>query len=253
VYHRAKFFQIEFPLKIDEIKEKLKKLKDHKRKVVNKNNLIKKIELVCTFENKTEKSGNYFLGLDLEYQISPRKGVRYQTTRDLFAIIFFPKKNILTILGRDDAITEIIPIISEILYKDADKLNVFKHVKFDIDSVIDIIKLLRKDDDDSWCNEYRGNHDVVKYEGKKTKSNFSLGEGNCVLDDSEAIQAINQSSSISPTFKFYRCPKLNSEAYDTPKTITFNTKKGTIGISMSQEFENWYNFISNFILKNLRW
>ncbi len=54
---------MEFPLKINVIEEKFKKLKDHKRKVINKNNLIKKIELVCTFENKTEKSGNYLLGL----------------------------------------------------------------------------------------------------------------------------------------------------------------------------------------------
>ncbi len=244
---------MEFPLKIDVIEEKFKKIKEHKRKEINKNNLIKKIELGCTFENKDKKSGNYLLGLDLEYQISPRKGVKYQNTRELFAIIFFPKQNLLTILGRDDATTEIISIVSKILYNDADKLNVFKHIKFDIDSVINTIKILRKDDDNSWCNEYRGNHDVNKYQGKKTKSNFSLGEGNCVLDDPEAIKAINESSSISPTFKFFRCPKLNSKTYDTPKTITFNTKKGTIGISASQEFEYWYEFISNFIIKNIKW
>ena len=253
MYRRAEFFQMELSLKIDVIEEKFKKIKEHNRKVTNKNNLIKKIELGCTFENKSEKSGNYLLGLDLQYQIRPRKGVRYQTTRDLFALIFFPKQNLLTILGRDDAITEIISIISKILYKDADKLNVFKHIKFDIDSVVDTIKLLRNDDSDSWCNEYRGKHGVLKYEGKKTKSNFSLGEGNCVLDDPEARRAIKESSSISPTYKFYRCPKLNSKTYDTPKTMTFNTEKGTIGISASPEFENWYKFIYNFILKNLRW
>lgn len=253
MYRRAEFFKIEYPLKIDKIKEKFKDIKNYNRNPIDKNYISKKIKLVCSFEHKEEKDGNYLIGLDIEYQISPRKGVPFQKTRDLHALIFFPKYNILVVLGRDSAIFEIIPIISKILYPDAKSINVFKHVHFDTDSIVNTIRILRKDDDNSWCDEYRGKHLGPKYQGKKTKSNFSLGEGKCVLDDAEAIDAISVSTSINPTYKFYRCLKLNSKSYDSPKTISFNGEHGIISISISPEFENWYKFISKFLINELKW
>lgn len=253
VYRRAEFFKIEYPLKIDVIKAKFKGIKDHYRNPTDKNNLMKKIKLTCSFEHKEEKDGNYLIGLDLEYQISPRKGVPFQKTRDLYALIFFPKSNLLVVLGRDSAISEIIPMISKILYPDAKKINVFKHVNFDTDSIVNAIRILRNDDENSWCHDYRGKHSGTKYQGKKTTSDFSLGEGNCVLDDAEAIDAISVSTSINPTYKFYRCPKLNSKSYDSPKTISFNGEYGRISISTSPNFEIWYVFISKFLINELKW
>ena len=53
---------------------------------------------------------------------------------------------------------------------------------------MEAIKQMRNDDPDSWCDEYGGKHDGIKYQGRKTKSNFSLGEGKCVLDDHEGTR-----------------------------------------------------------------
>ena len=251
MYRRAEFFKISYPLKIDEIKNRCKNIKDKPRTVNDKNFITKKITLECSFDQKEEKNGNYLLGINVEYQLSPKKGVPYQTTRDLFAFMFFPNNNILVVLGRDAAINEAINEVSKILYPDVENLKVFGSVTFSVDSMVEAIKQMRNDDPDSWCDEYGGKHDGIKYQGRKTKSNFSLGEGNCVLDDREAQEAIASSTSISPKYKFYKCPKLHKISYDKPKTMSFNGRNGVVSISIHQEFENWYKFIAEFLMSTL--
>lgn len=254
MYRKAEFFKMKYPLKIEAIKSKFASLdKSISRKTEDKNSLIRKIELDCTIEHKRVKDENYFVGLDFQYQISPRRGVPYQKTRDLYGLIFLPKYELLVVLGRGDAVGEILSLIGDVLYPEIKGHIVFNHLKFDTESLVNTVKKLRKDDSNSWCEEYRGRHDGVKYQGKKTKSNFSLGEGNCVLDDAEAIDAIDHSTSISPVLKFYKCPKLNSTTYDLPKTILFNGKDGIVSVSVPQDFDDWYKFISEFLVKELKW
>jgi hypothetical protein len=253
MYRKAEFFKMDFPLPIEEIKAKFSKLKSLPRKTEDKNSIIRKITLDCSFEHKKEKDENYLVGIDFQFQISPRRGVPYQKTRDLYGLIFLPKNNLLVILGRDDAVGEIITFIAEILYPESKRHLVFRHVQFTPESLVNTIKKLRDDDDESWCDEYRGKHGATKYQGKKTKSNFSLGEGSCILDDSEAIDAISQSTSINPTYKFYKCPKLNTKTYDSPKTLLFNGGNGSVSVTVSQDFDNWYKFISEFLVKELTW
>jgi len=181
------------------------------------------------------------------------KEIPFQKTRDLYGLIFLPKYDLLVVLGRDTAVSELLSFIGNALYPDAGTHVIFKHLQFVPDSLVATIKKLRKDDPKSWCDEYRGKHSAVKYQNKKTKSNFSLGEGKCVLDDSEAIDAINKSSSINPVFKFYKCPKFISKTFDTPKYLLFNGGNGSVGVSVGQDFDNWYKFISEFLVKELQW
>jgi len=253
MYRKAEFFQLKYPLKIDEIKSKFKDLKSTKRKILDKNSTIRKIELNCDIEHKKVKDENYIIGIDFEFQISPRKGVPYQKTRDLYGLIFLPGYNLLVVLGRDTAVSELLSFIGKTLYPNGGNEIVFKHLQFNPDSLVETIKKLRRDDPKSWCDEYRGKHDAIKYQGKKTKSNFSLGEGECVLDDQEAIDAINNATSINPTFKFYKCPKLTSKTYDAPKYILFNGGNGSVSVSVAQDFDNWYKFISGFLVEELQW
>lgn len=253
MYRKAEFFKMKFPLKIEEIKSKFENLKSVPRKTLDKNSIIKKITLDCSFEHKKARDENYLVGIDFQFQISPRRGVPYQKTRDLYGLIFLPKYELLVILGRDTAVGEMTSFIAKILYPDSKHLLVFSHVEFEPDSLVETIKKLRSDDDDSWCDEYRGKHGAIKYQGKKTKSNFSLGEGNCVLDDSEAIDAISKSTSINPTYKFYKCPKLTPKTYDSPKTVLFNGENGTVSVSIAQDFDNWYKFITDFLVNELKW
>lgn len=253
MYRKAEFFNMAFPLSVEEIKTKFSKLKSVPRKTEDKNSMIRKITLDCTIEHNKKKDDNYLVGLDFQFQISPRRGVPFQKTRDLYGLIFLPKYKLLVVLGRDTAVGEIIPFIAKILYQDSKAQLVFRHVQFTSDSLVKTIKKLRLDDTDSWCDEYRGKHGTIKYQGKKTKSNFSLGEGNCILDDTEAIGAISASSSISPTLKFYKCPKLTTKKYDSPKTMLFNGENGSVSVTVEQDFDNWYNFISEFLVDNLKW
>ena len=252
MYRRAQFFKISYPLRIDEIKSRLRGAKNAVRTVNNKNFITQKIDLKCDFEHKKETDGNYLLGISLEYQIRIRQGMEYQKARDLFAFIFFPKDNILVVLGRDTARSVAVTEVSKILYPDVEDLRMLSPITFSVGSMVAAITQMRDDDPSSWCDEYRGRHDGQKYQGKKTKSNFSLGEGLCIFDDSEAKDAIDKSTSISPKYKFFACPKLNQLVYDTPKTISFNGQNGVVSVSIYQEFENWYKFISEFLIKILK-
>ncbi len=203
MYRKAEFFKMEFPLTIEQIKAKFSKLKSVPRKTPDKNSMIRKITLNCSFEHNKMKDDNYIIGLDFQYQISPRRGIPFQKTRDLYGLIFLPKYKLLVVLGRGDAVGEIIPFIAKILYPESKAHLVFKHVQFTSDSLVETIKKLRTDDIKSWCDEYRGKHGATKYQGKKTKSNFSLGEGNCVLDDDESIGAIEESTrSVAQLIQF---------------------------------------------------
>ena len=252
MYKKVIFYEMKYPLPIEKIKKQFSKLIKEKRFVSDKNFITKKISLICDFENKKPKDDNYCVGVDFEFQIRARNNVPWQKTRDLYGIIFIPKYNLMVVSGRDQGVPEFLSFFRDKLYIDAKNEIVFKRIQFTIDSVIEIINKLKKDDKESWCDEYRGKHESIKYQDKKTKSNFSLGEGNCVLDDEEAKDAIEVSSSISPVFKYYKCPKLNGDVFDTPKSITFNSQKGSISFSISQDFDNIYKFIINFFVDKVK-
>ena len=106
MHRRAEFFRIDYPLKLEDIKNKFKNVKDRQRKVQDKNHITKKITLGCSFDNKKERDGNYLLGVHVEYQIHPKKGMSYQKTSDLFGFIFFLSHNLLVVLGRDDIFSD---------------------------------------------------------------------------------------------------------------------------------------------------
>ncbi len=52
MYCKAEFFQMKYPLKIEENKSRFSKIKSEKRKILDKNSTIRKIELDCDIENK---------------------------------------------------------------------------------------------------------------------------------------------------------------------------------------------------------
>ena len=251
MYRRAEFFKIDYPLTLQDIKTKIGPVTKKPRRVPDKNALTKKITLDCSFDHKNIINGHYILGMEIEYQITLRKGVPYQKTRDVFAFLFFAKQKILVVLGRDEAIVEAVKEVSNVLYGDTKNIKPFRPVKFTKDSLVGIINKLKQDDDGSWCDEYNAHHTAIKYQGKKTKTNFSLGEGNCVLEDEEAQQEIDNATSISPKYRFTKCPQLNGESYPQPKTLTFNGRNGVVSLSIRQDFENWYRFVSNFLLQHL--
>lgn len=253
MYRRAEFFKIEHPLSIQKIAEKLGAVTDRKRQVPDKNALTKKIVLSCSFSNQKMHDDYYVSGMELQYQITARKGVPYQKTWDFFAFLFFVKKNVLVVLGRDTAITDAIKEVSKVLYGDTQDIRPFSSVRFEKDSLVRIITKLKKNDSDSWCDEHNALHGAMRYQGRKTKTNFSLGDGNCVLDDNEAKQEIANATTINPKYRFYRCPKLNGVAYDQPQTLRFNGEKGTIGIGRNLDFEHWEKFIAKFLLQHLEW
>ena len=95
MYCKAEFFQMKYPLKIEENKSRFSKIKSEKRKILDKNSTIRKIELDCDIENKKVKDENYIVGIDFEFQIRARKGITFQKTRDLFGLIFLPKYELL--------------------------------------------------------------------------------------------------------------------------------------------------------------
>lgn len=227
------------------------KVQSKSRKVNDKNVIGQKITLDCKFNRKRKMDGNYVLDVSIEYQIHPKKDMQYQKTQDHLTFVFFIYREILVVLGRDDAKQEAVNTVQKVLYPDVEDMRMFRPVTFSVESLVEIIKVMREDDPNSWCSDYGGVHDASKYQGKKTKSNFSLGEGRCVLDDSEAMEAIECSTSICPRYKFYKCPKLNDYSYDKPKTMLFNGKNGSVTIFKDQEFKDWYRFILDFLLDNL--
>lgn len=251
LFRSAKFFKIETPLGVDEMLSRFEKVGSKSRSVNDKNILGQKITLGCKFSRKRKMDGNYILNVSIEYQIHPKKGMPYQTARDLLTFVFFINQGTLVVLGRDDAMQDAVNTVQEVAYPNVEDMRMFRPVALDVESLVKTITVMKSDDPNSWCSDYGGVHDAVKYQNRKTKSNFSLGEGKCVLDDPEAIEAIKCSTTISPRYKFYVCPKLNEHSYNKPKTMLFNGKNGSITIFTPQEFEDWYRFILYFLLESL--
>ena len=159
----------------------------------------------------------------------------------------------LVVLGRDETLTEVVRVVSDVLYDNTDRVKMFRSVMFEKQSLIDTINKMKQNDPtgESWCVEHNAIHDGGKFKGEKTMTNFSLGPYNCVLDHPDAQDEMANATSISPKYRFKSCPELNTLTYSKPKTMLFNGKEGVISISVTQEFENWYRFVSEFIIKNI--
>lgn len=253
MFRRAQFFKMSYPLELDFIKDKFRNVDSKSRRVIDKNTINIEITLDCSFNQKRENADNYQLGASIEYQFHPRKNTPWLNTREFVAFMFFPRNKLLVVLGRDEALTEAIKVVSNILYDNTDTIKPFNSVMFEKQSLVDTIGIMKNNDSTgaSWCDEHNAIHRAEKYEGRKTKTNFSLGPNNCVLEDEEALAEIENATSISPKYRFKKCSELNAISYDRPKTISFNGEQGVISISISQGFENWDRFISKFILKNV--
>lgn len=251
LFRKASFFKVETALKVDEITNRLTGVQNRPRAVPDKNSAGKRITLKCEFRQKKVKDGNYVLGVRIEYQIRPRTDMEYQKAQNYFIFVFFPRHDLLAVLGSDDAMRDAVNVVQEALYPDVDDRAMFRPATLEVDSVVETIKEMKKDDPYSWCSDYGGIHDGPKYQDKKTKSNFSLEEGKCVLEDPEALDAIAHSSAIAPKYKFYTCPKLSPNPYTRPKSMQFNGKRGTVTIFIPHEFEHWYGFIWDFLLDSL--
>lgn len=251
MFRTVAFFRIEAPLGIDKITRQFAKIKNKPRKVKDKNVDSQKITLGCKFNKKEVIDGNYILGVSIEHQVHPKKDTKYQKIRDYFIFIFFTNDDFLAVLGRPDVRRDAVNVVMEMLYPQVEDMQMFSPVSFDVNSVVKTINVMKKDDSRSWCSDYGGMHDAVKYQNKKTKSNFSLGEGECVLDDPEAKEAIRHSTTIGPKYKFHACPKLNERTYNRARTMQFSGKNGTVTIFTPQEFKAWYRFILDFLLDSL--
>ena len=251
MYKSATFFRINHPLPLADMANRFGGNEHQTRMVPDQNNDIDEIVLGYDFYNQYEDNGNYICEVNLEYQIRLRRGAQYQTTRDPFTFIFFIEHRILVVLGRNAVLGNAVDFLAQILHPDIQALDIFSPIQFGVDSLTETIRTLRDDDPGSWCDSYNARHEGERYQGRKTKTNYSLGPGECVLRDPEAIEAINMATSISPTYKFFTCTRLNNIPYTRPKSMKFNTLRGTVYIPTQQEFESWYRFIADFLLNTL--
>lgn len=244
---------MEAPLRVDEIRRGLENTRNQQRVVDDKNVIGDRITLNCRFGRGAERDDNYILEVNIEYQIRAKRDLPYQVVHDRLKFIFFTHEDTLVVLGSDRAMTAAINVVQEVLYPDPEvvDMRLFTPVTFSVDSVVDTIRAMRDDDPQSWCSGYGGIHGAIRHQNRKTKSDFSLEEGVCVLDDQEAIEAIEHSTAICPRYKFFRCPRLNQNTYGRPKSMLFNGQKGAVTIYMEPEFEDWYGFIRNFLLTSL--
>ena len=235
---------------IDDIENKMSKIEKLPWKEPDKNKPGKEIEMSLDVEHKERRNGNYLVGVSTKYQYSYGRGLGHTVIYDLASLIFFPKNRLLVVLGRDDSVSGPVREISNTLYKNRNGIKTFSNVQFGTDSLVKTIRILREDDRRSWCQDHNSMHRRELYKGKMTKFNFALAEGNCVLDDPEAQDAIQHATHINPTFKYYNCPKLKSITYDKPKTIRFNGSDGVVSTSIGHDFNAWYGFVE-FLIKSL--
>lgn len=68
----------------------------------------------------------------------------------------------------------------------------------------------------------------------------------------EAADAIRNATSLSPKYKFNLCAQLNRAEQDRPKSIRSNARCGTVSVSVRQEFEDLYGFVSGLLAGALR-
>lgn len=116
-------------------------------------------------------------------------------------------------------------------------------------ALVGAIRTLRSGDDRSWCQDFNAVHKEL-YKKRMTKSNFALKEGNCVLDDPEALDHIGNAEIINPTFRYYACRYLKRTTHKKPKTIRFNGSDGAVSLSTAHDFDQWYDF--GFLAKSLK-
>ena len=250
MYRRAVFKRMDYELAVGDIESKLSKTKRLSWNEPDKNRPGKEIEMSLDIEHKLRKDGNYVVGISTKYQYSYGRGQGHGVISDFVSLMFFPKNRMLVVLGRDDSVSGPIREISNTLYQNRKGIKAFSNVQFGTDSLVKTIKTLRGDDSRSWCQHYNSTHGQELYEGKKATTNFSLAEGNCVLDDPEAQDAIRHATHINPTFKYYTCPKLKNITHDKPKTMRFNGIDGFVSTSVVYDFDAWYNFVQ-FLIKSL--
>lgn len=247
MYRRVEFFKMGYMLKLAELQESFRGVTSKPRVTRDKNGKGAMIRLPCKYE-KVERDGNYIVNINITHQMRARPDMEYEQVTDSLALVFALKKQFLAVMGRH-AIGDALDEVSKILHPSMQD-EVFHHVRFAPDAVIEAIKKLRADDGRSWCHRFGSKFEARMYKGK-TELDFSKGEGVCILDDREAVDAISNATNLAPEFRFYKCPKLSTVEYDQPKSMRFNTKKGVVSISVRQEFDDLYQFTTAFLIKSL--
>lgn len=248
MYRKTVWLKMAYHLSAGEMSRAFRDIrKKRARHVRDKNNPSTWVELPCSFEKKG-RDGNYIVNVTLAHQIRARPDMEYQRVSDSLALVFLMNEQLLVVMGRD-GIEEAVKEVSEMLYPGVDE-KVFLPVQFKPDSVVAAIRRLRDSNQGSWCHSFGGRFDAAMYKGKRTLD-FSKDPGECILDDAEAADAIRNASSLSPTYKFYSCRQLSQTEYDQPKSIRFSARRGTVSISVVQEFEDMYGFVSGFLAGEL--
>lgn len=247
MYRRAVLYKMQYPLRPDGAGASFRGAKKVRR-VGDKNRPDSWIELPCSLE-RAEKDGNYTADIGTVHQLRARSDMEYQEVTGNLALVFILGKKILAAMGRD-GIGKAVSEVSKALYPGVDE-DVFLPVQFDRDSVMDAIRRLRRPNTGSWRHSLAGRLAAKAHNGKRSLG-FSKDEGVCILDDSEAMDAISNATSVSPRYKFYKCKELGGAAYDGPKPILFNAGSGTVSVSVRQESDNMYMFMTGFLAKSLK-
>ena len=250
MYRRAAFYRLGLPVDLASI---LNKFRDTKTTRVTKdrNDPTQNIELEFHIFRDAHDTKNYELSCIIEFQERLNREVPYITVRDRLAFLFLSDRGILVVLGRERHANRAIVEMTQILFPDnVENLMVFHRTPLSKDAIIDIILRMREDDRRSWCSAYNAEHDNQMWNQEKTRTDFSLVEGRCVLDHPEAQAEIENATNISPHYKFYQCLQLTQDVYEAPKTMRFLGSKGVVSTSIPFGFECWYGFIVNFLLPN---
>lgn len=250
MYRRAVFKRIEYGLSVGEIRAKMPQSKRHDWKEPDKNKPDAEIDMSLEVKNIQSSNGNCRVVINTTYQYRYGRGLGYTVTSDLISLIFLTKNKLLVVLGRDDSVSGAVREVSNIRYPNRKGMKTFSSIQFDKDLLVKTIRILRKDDSSSWCQDYNAVYGARLYKEKMTKSNFALVDGKCVLDDRDAIDAIKHATHISPVYKYYTCPKLEEITHNKPKAVRFNGFDGVVSTSTAHDLDSWHGF-ATFLVKSL--
>ena len=251
MYGRAAFYRLSLPVGLAGVLGRLTGTKT-KRVAKDLNDPTQKIDLEFHVVQEKRDGANYLLGCTIQSQERLNRDVPYTVIRDRLAFLFLPELKILVVLGRERHINCAIKEMTRLLFPDnKEDLVVFSRTPLSKNAVLDVIMKMREDDPRSWCNAFNAEHgDGRMWNREKTRTDFSLAEGRCVLDHPEAQAEIANAVNISPRYKFYECRHLTPDTYMTHKTMRLSGPNGVVSTSVPFEFERWYGFVVNFLLPN---
>lgn len=247
MYRRAAFYNLGLSVSLTNILNDIMK-GENKWTINDLKGSIQKIEFALSIPEDNRDNTNYVLSCIVEAQEHLNKDTQYITVRN-HLVLFLLEQNVFVVLGKERYVNRTIKEATKLMFPDnTENLVLFNSTPLNKDAIMAIIKNMRKDDQRSWCSAFNAKHDDRMWNDEKTRTDFSLAEGKCVLDHAEAQAEIKNANNIGPHYKFYYCPQLTTDTYNAPKTMRFSGTKGVVSTSIPFEFECWYAFIVNFLL-----